>query len=173
MHQQVLLSRGRVAVWRLQALIVCVKVCHGDTASVPHPYSLKQGMQGQQERWGVKEGWHDAEERNENKCEILGNNTITLALNTVYKTCFMSFSIWGNVIAFALNGLDLFSPKLYIYKWDEFFVWQLFKSLNPVVCPLNSENKHRIWRMKRNIKLNPNNNVHTQVYILHTNLVYY
>ena len=48
MHQQVLLSWGRVAVGRLQALIVCVKVCHGDTTSVPpvshgHRYSLKQG----------------------------------------------------------------------------------------------------------------------------------
>lgn len=28
MHQQVLLSRGRVAVGRLQALVLCVKVCH-------------------------------------------------------------------------------------------------------------------------------------------------
>lgn len=35
MHQQVLLSRGRVTVGCLQALILCVKVRHGDTASVP------------------------------------------------------------------------------------------------------------------------------------------
>lgn len=28
MHQQVLLSRGRVAVGRLQALVLCVKVRH-------------------------------------------------------------------------------------------------------------------------------------------------
>ena len=32
MHQQVLLSRGRVAVGRLQALVLCVKVRHSDTS---------------------------------------------------------------------------------------------------------------------------------------------
>ncbi len=30
MHQQVLLSGGRVAVGRLQALVLCVKVRHSD-----------------------------------------------------------------------------------------------------------------------------------------------
>ena len=32
MHQQVLLSRGRVAVGRLQALVLCVKVRHSDSS---------------------------------------------------------------------------------------------------------------------------------------------
>lgn len=32
MHQQVLLARGRVAVWCLQALVFCVKVRHTDSS---------------------------------------------------------------------------------------------------------------------------------------------
>lgn len=31
MHQQVLLPRRRVAVGRLQALVLCLKVCHSHT----------------------------------------------------------------------------------------------------------------------------------------------
>lgn len=33
MHQQVLFSGGRIAVGRLQTLVLCVKLCHSDSSS--------------------------------------------------------------------------------------------------------------------------------------------
>lgn len=52
MHQQVLLSGGRVAVGRLQALVVRVKVRHSDVTSVSQSsrcYRLERNMTG--EKW--------------------------------------------------------------------------------------------------------------------------
>lgn len=40
--------------------------------------------------------------------KFLSNHTIILALNKVYKTCFMGSSIWGNAVVLALNCSDIF-----------------------------------------------------------------
>lgn len=50
MHQQVLLSRGRIAVGRLQTLVLCVKVRHGDSSlsltKYPNPL-----LQTREQQW--------------------------------------------------------------------------------------------------------------------------
>lgn len=98
MHQQVLLAGGRVTVWRLQALIVCVKVCHGHTASAPpvshgHRYSLKQDMQESKREGEWKRDGMTQKRQIVINITFLGNNTIILALNAVYKTHFMCLCI--------------------------------------------------------------------------------